>query len=629
MSDIRTQEQIDEMRKRLYDRSFTEQATRHPLEERDVTVARDWQYAADTKVEAPEVEVAEDSPTISHGYRKIVLVGTLLVALVSAFVAAAFWYFGQDNISGDNISLHVSGPATIGGSETMSLQVGLTNQNTVTVESAVLVLKYPSGTRSVGEPVKNLYEERISLGTLAPGEARNIPLQVAIYGKENDSKQIEATLEYKIVGSDGTFYKVAEPLEFKITSSPIIMQVSSVRKISAGQDVEIIVQVKSNTSVIQKDVLVTASYPNGFSYKSSTPEPIYNQNTWKIEELKPGQGSVIKIKGTVTGLTGESFGINLSAGAAETDNQFIVGSLLAEARTEFVIESPFLEVGIKIDGDGDGSTVLQEGKGAGVSIAIKNTLDESVYDMVVEVVPSGNVLSSRSVTSGTGYYDSNKNVVRWEVSNNPGFGQVTPGSSQEIGFGISPASLTGASSFDLTVNVYARRVAEQHAQEQLVGTAKASAKYTSSASVTGHVNLMSGPIPPIVGQTTTYLVAFVAEAGINDVSKTVVRTSLPTYVTWLNDFSGSGTVTYNPVTKMLEWNVGDIDGGKKKELIFSVSISPSTSLIGVAPALTGSIDLYAVDRFTATPLRSFIQPLTTELPPGAGYDEGNGRVSEY
>ena len=643
MSDIKSQHEIDEMRKRLYSRGFdTPHSERHTLTEQPaVDVARNWHTPAGAPVapvqkptneplvigseNEPEPEAVVEAP---RRYRKFVLLGTLAVFVLGTALAGAFWYFGLDNISGENMNINISGPSTIGGSETMSLQIGITNQNTVAVDQATLVVKYPTGARSVSEPIKNLYEERINVGTMTPGEAKNIPIQVAIYGKENQSQQIDATLEYRITGSDGTFYKVSEPLRFQIISSPIIMQVSAVRKVSAGQDVDVTLTVKSNSSKVQKDVIISAMYPNGFTYKTSDPDPIYNQNTWKIDELKPEEFVKIKIKGTINGLVNEAFGINFAAGVSETDNQFIVGSLLAEARTEFMIESPFLSVVISIDDDADGEAILEQGRSTPVSISIKNTLDETVYDMVVEVVPSGNALSESSVSGGSGYYDSNTGIIRWESANDPTFSQVAPGADRTLNFSITDDNVRGPSSFDITVNVYARRVAEQAAQEQLIGSVKATAKYVSQALLTSQVNYMSGPIPPKVGQTTNYLVALVVEAGTNDITNTVVKTSLPTHMKWLNDYSGSGSVDYNPVSKELRWDVGEIEGKGKKELIFSLSILPSLSQVGITPVLINGMSLQALDRFTGTTLTADSGLRYIELSEEAGYEPGNGSVTQ-
>lgn len=621
MSGIKDQEDIEELRKRLYSRGpEISTVERHELTNETVEVAREW-----TPPDAGDLVVEKIR---QRGYRKFVFLGSLLIFVLVAGLSAAFVFFGGNRISGDNISFNLAGGATVGGSETYSFQVGITNQNDVAIESAVLVMKYPSGTRSTSEPIKNIYEERIEVGVLGAGEVKNLPIQVGVYGKENEEKQIEATFEYKIANSDGTFYKVAEPLRFRITSSPLTLQVSSIGKVAAGQPVEIILTAKSNSSKPLKDILVTAAYPNGFSFKQSDPKPIYNQNTWKIDELLPEQSVKIKINGTITGLTEEKFAVNFSAGAAQTDNQYIVGSVLAEARTEFAIESPFIAVDISIDSDSDRSVVLEEGRSSGVEVAIKNTLDESVYDMVVEVVPSGNALKADSIESQRGYYDSNEGVVRWDVANNPNFAQVLPGDTRSLNFTILPNSNKTTSAFDITINVYARRVAEQSAQEQLIGTVTAEAKYASAADLSNQANHMTGPVPPRVGQATHYLVTLVAEAGGNDITNTTINTSLPTYVEWLNDYSGPGTLDYNPVSKQIEWKAGDLKANTKKELVFSVSILPSVSQVGMVPVLVNRQTLRAIDRFTNTPLIADADQVDTELSSEAGYQEGNGLVTQ-
>ncbi|MBP6924456.1 MAG: hypothetical protein KBC62_02335 [Candidatus Pacebacteria bacterium] len=619
MSGIRDQEEIDELRKRLYARGpEASDIVRHELSNETVEVAREW-----TPRDAEDIVVEKIR---NRGYRKFVLLGSILIFVLVAALSAAFIFFGGNRISGDNISFNLAGGATVGGSETYSFQVGITNQNDVGIESAVLVLKYPSGTRSISEPIKNIYEERIEVGVLGAGEVKNLPIQVGVYGKENEEKQIEATFEYKIANSDGTFYKVAEPLRFRITSSPLTLQVSSIGKVAAGQPVEIILTAKSNSSKPLKDVLVTAAYPNGFSFKQSDPKPIYNQNTWKIDELLPEQSVKIKINGTITGLTEEKFAMNFSAGVAQSDNQYIVGSVLAEARTEFAIESPFIAVDISIDSDADRSVVLEEGRSSGVEVSIKNTLDESVYDMVVEVVPSGNALKAESIETQRGYYDSNKGVVRWDVANNSNFSQVLPGDTRTLNFTILPNENKTTSSFDITINVYARRVAEQSAQEQLIGTVTAEAKYSSAANLSSQVNHMTGSVPPRVGQVTSYLVTLVAEAGGNDITNTTINTSLPTYVEWQNDYSGPGTLDYNPISKQIEWKAGDLKANTRKELVFSVSILPSVSQVGMVPVLVNRQTLRAIDRFTNTPLTADASQAETELSTEAGYQEGNGRV---
>jgi Domain of unknown function DUF11 len=666
MSGIKDQEELEEMRKRLYSRGFDAPTSqRHELTDKKVDVARSWsspfpKQSADIQPpthhpqpiehhlqpgEFPPAPVplvsqppftlltntdVDDEPKAekpkAHRYRKFVFFGSIILFFIGLALAAAFVILGSKRISADNISFNIAGPNTIGSSETMSLQVAITNQNTVGVEEATLVLRYPDGTRTVSDPIKNVYEDRIAIGKLAPGEAKNVPIQVAVFGKENDIKEIKATFEYKVTGSQGTFYKEATPLKFQITSSPITLQVTSIGKVAAGQTAEVTLTAKSNTNKVLKDVLISASYPNGFTYKSSDPKPVYNQNIWKIDELKPEQSVTIKIKGTINGLTQEKLGIDFSAGLANTDNQFMVGSAMADARTEFAIEQPFILVDIAIAGDADRSVVLEPGKPSQVSITLKNTLDEAVYDTRVEIVPSGNAFSAESIDAKKGFYDSNKNVIRWDVTNNPDFTQIKPGDSKRIDFTINPIKSNNTASFDVTVNVYARRVAESSAQEQLIGTVTATGKYASAGTIGGQASLMTGPQPPKSGQSTKYLISLVAEAGGNNMTNTKVAAALPTYVEWQNDYSGPGTVDYNPVSKQLTWSVGDVNSGMRKELTFSVNILPSVSQVGTTPVLVNEQTLTATDRFTGTAINSVGREITTELSKEAGYERGNGQI---
>lgn len=621
MSDIRDQRELDELRKRLYARGPVDNGIeRHELEDNPVDVATSWSVLNTT--EAPGQQTTEERP---HRYRKFILIASIAIFGIVATASAAYYYWGNNRISGENITFNIAGNNNISGGETVSFQIGVTNQNSVAIEGASLIVKYPEGTRSVTEPVKNLYEERIDVGMLGPGEAKNIQLQVAVYGKENQPSQIKATLEYRIVGSDSVFYKDAEAFNIQIISSPIILQVESIRRVSAGQPVQITLKAKSNTNKVLKDVLITSKYPSSFSFKSAEPAPLYNQNVWKIDELKPEETETIVINGTITGLTNEGMVVDFTAGAALTDNEFIVGSLLAEARAEFVLEQPFIAVDIDIAGDEDRSVVLEEDKSSVVKVLIKNTLNEPVYDMVVEVIPGGNALEAGSIKSSQGFYDSNKNLVRFDVSNTPELEQLQPGQVRNLNFSIDPVPGQTTASFNIAVNVYAKRVAEPASASQLVGTVTAEARYESAVSIEGVLTHVNGPVPPKPGQATRYQVMLKAGAGANNLRNTVVTTSLPTYVEWQNEFTSEGKVTFNPISRQLEWNIGDINSGAQKELTFALNFLPSTSQIGVTPILVNNLNLSAVDRFTNTPVTTSVRGITSEP---KGLPEENGIVTQ-
>ena len=189
-----------------------------------------------------------------------------------------------------------------------------------------------------------------------------MPVQVAIFGDENSHKSIEARVEYRTQGSNAVLSKISDPFIITIVSSPLVLRVENVEKVASGQLVEITLTAVSNASTPLNDILVTASYPNGFSFESSSPDPIYGQNVWKIDELLPDEIAIIELKGIVTGLTEESMRINFDVGPTNPDNRYIVGVSLADSRADFVIERPFIDVDITINGDSDRDVVIPEGE---------------------------------------------------------------------------------------------------------------------------------------------------------------------------------------------------------------------------------------------------------------------------
>ena len=646
MKEEYTQEHIDQMRKRLYERGGDfNTATRHELTDTQVDVSRSWtgqpppkntttdlRNALPADIDADVIVPPPAAVKPKRRYRSFILLGSFFIFLFITFVSSAYIYFGGNQISSDNIQLGISGASTLGGGEVMSLQIGLTNNNSVPIESATLIVKYPNGVRSIGDSPRNLYEERIPLADIAPGDTKSTAVKVAVFGEENSEKEISATLEYRIGGSSGTFYKDSEPFKFRISSSPLVLSIKSVQKVASGQLVDITITAASNATTPLSDMLITAEYPNGFKYQSASQAPIFGESVWRIEELLPEEKESITIKGIITGLTQESLQIKFAAGPADPENQYIISAPLADTKAEFVVERPFIDVAVEIEGQNTGVAIIPQDDQARVKVDIVNTLDETVYDMVVEVVPGGNALDENSVQGNRGFYDSNTNSVRWEVSNNPDFVEINPGDKRSLDFTVDQGQVKTTSAFDLTVNVYARRVAESSASEQLIGTLTREGKYSSSVSLGSQVGRNvgrygdAGPIPPQVGKVTTYTLTIVAEAGANDMNNAVVNTSLPVYVNWLDEYDTDETIEYNTVSKQLEWNVGDITSGLRKELSFQVSIQPSTSQLRTSPTLLNRQTLRANDRFTGELLQDDAPAVRTELSTEAGFEEDNGIV---
>lgn len=649
MAGIKDQKNIEVLRQRLYERNFSEINTeKTKLVNEQVNIARGWDGITDkvvatpsqASVTAPAAPVAtEFAPAMSsvvdkpkRSYRLIILLSSIGIFLLVAIFSSLYLFFGANQISGRNISISLNAPVAVAAGDVVPLQISIANQNSVSMESANLILNYPTGTKTNDEQARDLFEERIPLSNLQAGEAINVPVSVVLFGEESQEKEIKASIEYRVSGSNSTFFKEAEPVILRINSSPLVIKATTLSKVSSGQDIEVKISIKSNASTVQRNLLVSASYPSSFSFISSEPAPDYGQNEWLIKEIAPEAVQEITLRGRVKGVEGEPAEIQLTVGTPRSDNQFVMGSILSKVNTNYIIERPFIDMLVSINNDSDGEAVLESGKAAEVVVRVKNTLGGPIYDMRVEVKPKGNLIRDNFVTTSGGFYDSLSQTIRWEVSGDQSLAEVASNEEREFTFWIKADPNQPTAAFDVSTNVFARRVNEPSASQEIVGTAVAEAKYSSTIltrSQIGHSDGIfadSGPIPPVVNKTTTYTATFEVVTGVNDVTGAVLTTTLPQYVTWLDNYDGQGTVEFNPINKEIRWNIGSLEAKSSTKLQAQLAITPSQTQVGRSLDLVDAQRLQATDRFTGAKLQSQAQILRNELSTEFGFFEGNGNV---
>jgi len=648
MSGIKDQDRIEALRKRLYERGKpTVQRENHRLSNTKENLHTTWKASPKLKPLAPEPEsiepsVEESSNTLTMApkkqkrrYRmKLVLAGVIFFVLAVG-VSSTFLIFGNKSISAENITIAVTGPFTIGGGETLPIQVGITNDNTVAIESATLIVEYPRGTLSATDERTELRTEHLSLDQVASGETINVPLRALVFGEENDEKIIKVSIEYRVQGSNATFFKEADPLRFKINSSPVTVQVTALRKVSSGQETDVTLVITSNAPTVLPEILVKAEYPLGFDFTSSEPSPFSAQNVWLIKNLEPEASKTIVIKGIVVGKETDEYAINFTVGVPSERDQQTLASVFATAQTEFEIEHPFLTIDLEIAGETNGTVVIEPGQHSGASIEITNTLSDTLYDIVVEVQLGGNALSDLDVGPPNGFYDSLNNKIIWDVSNAPELSELFPGKKTRLAFGIEPSEeILRTPQITLDVNVRARRVSETQVAETLIGTAKSVIKVSSAPQVRTDVGFNngvfsdSGPVPPVAEQKTNYSLSFMIENGSNDIADVVTTATLPSYVTWLDKTSGAGDISYDPSRRVVTWKVGGVDANAASFGSFQVSLLPSLSQVGLTPVLLSEQRLKATDLFTGTVVRDVNSAITTEMSLEAGHSRDNGRVVE-
>jgi hypothetical protein len=656
---LHTKETIEDVQKRLYDRGAgVSDVVRHGLSDTKVDVSRNWNVpvantprpnATDLRTGLPIAEavsseyppagqsVPEEDTTVfaeqtrpRRRYRSIVLLVSMVVFALMVGTASMFLYKGGNQISGNNIQLQISGPESVGGGEIVPISVHVANQNSVPIESITLILKYPEGTLNTEVPPRTLYEERIPLNNLAPGESQTVPVKIAVYGEENTKKEIEARIEYRVQNSNGSFYKNTNPYAFTLTSAPLVLSVSNVNRVASGQKVEVELKAVSNASAPLRDIVITASYPINFSYSTAEPAPTFRNNVWTIDEILPEQAVSIVIKGSVEGFSNDTFRVGFVAGKSSVDNQYVVKSTLAEAKADFTIEQPFADVSMYVLGDKEPMI----GDRTDIRVIVPNSLDSAIYDAVIELSLEGTVLEGGRVNTKDSLYDTRKKTIRWDETTNKSLDMILSGDKREFNISITPGHVETGAYYKAKLNVFARRVSDPGAQEALIGSTELDVRYTARTAIAGQNgrNMSglkdTGPVPPVVDEATTYTPTIVATAGVNGLTDASVEFSLPEYVEWNNIYVGDGDITYNPINRGILWKIGDMKEQERRELVLQVTMKPPYSLLGRTPVIINQQHFRATDSFSSKRVNSSSPAITTELSTEMGFPARNGAVED-
>lgn len=650
--DKRREEHLDELRERLYARGAAE-TTRGRSNilspDQKVSATSGWQappVVPPEPVSHAPVMVQKAQETFSHfgtmvskkrkRFRTLIIAGGVIFFALALILSAALLLFGKNSISGSNISIDVRGPFAVGGGEELPLSISITNQNSVPIQAATLIIEYPQGTQSVAEPGKELFRDRKSIDRIGAGQVVNVDAKALVFGEENEEKEVKVSVEYRVEGSNATFYKDAPPLRFKINSSPVVLSIEAVDQISSGQEAEFELKIRSNSPTTLTNLLISAEYPDDFDFTTSSPKPAAGENSWLISELKPEEEQMITLSGMVVGNKDEVKVFNFTAGVPSERNELELASVFTAQSHEIKIEESFVNLSMRINGSTDENAVVNSGNAGSVSISFTNTLSYTIYDAKIEVELSGNALDKSRVFASGGFYNSSAGNIVWDKNTTGALSSIPPGGTRNVSFTVTPAVSTSRTpQISMELNVRGKRVATGNVPEQLIGAISRDIKVASVAQLTSQ-GLYSigpfsnnGPVPPVAEEVTEYTVMFTVTNGSNSATDATVEATLPLYVTWLDRTNTSrGSFTYNASNRLITWKVGDLDAGKSESGAFQISFLPSVSQVGSIPALVTDQRFRATDRFTGTILRSTAPNVTTELELDPDRDAQDGRVKE-
>lgn len=573
---------------------------------------------------------------------KKIFIGSIIFFTTSLGFAFYMFYGGGNIVSNEKIEISILGPAFTEGGNEFELEFDIRNDNSQALQYADLIVEYPKGATLDGD--KNTVRVRKFLGELGSGKSTTEKAKITLFGEEGSERNVKATVEYRVAGSNAIFVKEATYL-VHIKSSPLSLSVNSLKETNSNQDFALDINTLANADKVVKNVLLKVEYPAGFVYKNASISPTYGNNTWRLGDLDKGKNMRVSIHGKIQGEDGEERSFRIYVGTESDMDTGEIGVVYSSFLQTIAIKRPFLETKLLVNGAlGDEFTVYSTSPVEG-EVSWINNLPNRVLDAEIYVKILGEVFDRSSVQTSGGFYSSSDNTITWNKDTSRELAQLEGGDSGKFSFTFKILPLFSGnrtlfknSSVSIEVGVRGRRILESNVPEQISASEKKTIKINSNAQLSVQSQYFNGPfknsggLPPRADKQTTYAITWTVLNSSNDLSRAQVATRLPTYVRWLDVKSPQEEdVTFNPETREVTWDLRRVDAGtgietSARKASFQIGFTPSLSQVGNQADLTGETSFTGVDSFTNAEISFRRSAPTTRLTNEPGVKQGDDIV---
>lgn len=580
-----------------------------------------------TEFKVPEPVQAVIAPD-ERGKRRrkmlaLTLGGIALLLLIGGMLAKV-----RSNIfSEDSIVVSFTGSGETKSAELTTFDFEYANNNWMNIDNVVIVFEYPEAFHP--EPLAKLDIKKsraeYALGEVASQTRGKVTLAGKFYGSKGDQAKISATLRYSPSAVSALYEKRMER-NISIVSSPLLFEINAPLELASDQEAQYEIRYANMGDVSFSGLKVKLEYPAEFVFTDSEPKPSEGKDIWEVGTLAPRQEGKIVVRGRLTGGRDEQKLVQGGIGVIQGDGSFL--SYGDNSRKTKIVASPF---SIKQVVNNKSTLSVEPGELLRYEVEYRNDGNVGIRDAIVSIS-----LDSPYIDFGTlqftgnarGAYDQSRKVIFWKASDMPALSRVEPGQSGKVSFNIKTFSDLDKK-FPGVRNVVIQSVAKIDSTDipAIVGIVKVVASATLSikvdtvltASLKGWYQDLTipntGPIPPIVGQETTYTFHLLLSNSSNDVKDARASIFLPTGIRYTgNKGPEAERVVYNERSNEFLWDMGTFTSGTSREVIFQIGVTPDMSGLNQEIPLVSRIIVVGQDTFTEKGVRLEKTGRTSNLP---------------
>lgn len=553
---------------------------------------------------APVGDVSHFDHTSAPWWRRLAIAAVVLVVIGSLGAWFGLMMLSRYNTanSSDEVTLTIEAPTSAAVAASTSYRLVVNNQSSVALEDARVRVNYPAGfiwesaTREPEGATKNSW----TLPEIPAGQSADITVSGMLLGEVGSLQPIFGVVTYRPANFQSDL-QASSSTSTKLAEGAISVLWREVSETKDGEiTYEVVYENKGERAISNAQLSILPS-PH---FTITSLEPAAAQpDAWRvaIPELKVAEQGVVKVRGRWTSeASGEEvLTARLELSQGESVHLITSGEhRVLRAGRELVLKLSMNEA--------ETPSAVNIGDTVSYALAYENTSSETLSDVTLRVLFSSSVIDWNKVTVADGGTVDKSNIV-WESGTAPLITRIAPNSKGVLRWRMTLLEAPPASG-DLAI--VATPLATFHylgdpdRKRSVEGTALTIA-VNAPVSVTLAARYFddegqpigSGPLPPVVGEETTYQLVLRVKGVVHSLRDVVVTTALPANVEATgNPAATAGGIKVNGAT--IEWRIPELRAGSEPEATSFITLTPRGSDLGRVVVLSGKTTLTAEDQVT-------------------------------
>jgi len=605
---------LAEIKNKLYKKDLDADLTKHDESEFDARV----DSVGAGKAAASVDDAWEDKKTGMTENRKKMLktIGIAVGAIAAiALILVVVYQVRKSLFNESRVVVSVNGPTEAKSGQLLTYEINYNNNNRASLEGATLRINYPEGFKPEDNSAYKAESPTVSvvdIGEIRGNENRKIIFSGKAYSPKGTLMYIKADLLYTPSNSSSQFDSKGQ-LGVNVTSTPMTLEIMAPQGMASGDALDYQVSYKNVGAEDFENIRIKVDFPDGFIFSKAEPAVSESANIWYIGHLSAGAEGKIVISGKLQGDRDQIKNVTAYIGTID-QGQFV--SYNEEGTSTKIMASP-LSISQIVNGSTNFSA--NAGDALGFEIHYRNDGDLGLRNVNIKESFDSLVLDYSTLEMDGGAYDTDNRTIEWKASDHPELASLAPGQGGVIRFSIRvknviPIENDNTKNFVISsvVKIDSPDISTPLEMNKIIAGNRMDIKLKSKLimDVKGYYNdpliSNSGPIPPTVGQETSYTIHLKAGNVSNDITDAKIDVVLPTGVVMTNvTYPADAKIVYNERTNSLTWTIGTMQVGEGilsslplREVAFQIKIKPSLDQAGEKVDLIKSASFSAKDSFT-------------------------------